>query len=177
MSSRAQGSYLYEEIAGSIAELIEKGTYRPGDRIPSVRQMSKQQGVSISTVLQAYLVLENRGLIEARPQSGYYVRIPDFDRLPEPEPLSSRTDPSHVSLHELVMMIMRDTANPELVQLGAVMPNLELLPTGRLNRILARLTRQFGEEAHRYEIPPGLEALRVQVAKRSLQFARHYSTR
>ena len=92
-----QSSFLYEKIASSIADLIQEGTYRPGDRIPSVRQMSKQQDVSISTVLQAYLVLENRGMIEARPQSGYYVRTPEFDRLPEPEPLSSGTDPSHVS--------------------------------------------------------------------------------
>ena len=72
------------------------------------------------------------------------------------------------ALHELVMMIMRDTLNPELIQLGGVMPNLELLPTERLNRILARLARQSGKDAHQYEIPPGLEELRVQIAQRSL---------
>ena len=173
--SRTQGSFLYEKIASSITELIQEGTYRPGDRIPSVRQMSKQQGVSISTVLQAYLVLENRGVIEARPQSGYYVRTPEFDRLPEPEPLPPRTDPSLVSLHELVMMILRDTLNPELVQLGAAMPNLDLLPTDRLNRILARLARQSGKEAHRCRIPPGLEDLRVQIAQRSWRFGCRFS--
>jgi len=170
-----QNTFLYEKIASSITKLIQEGTYRPGERVPSVRQMSKQQDVSISTVLQAYLELENKGLIEARPQSGYFVRAPEFDRLPEPEPSSPGTDPSHVSLHELMMMVLRDTLNPNLIQLGAAMPNLELLPTDRLNRILARLARQSGEEAHQYVLPPGLEELRVQIAQRSLNYGCQFS--
>lgn len=174
-SQRTSEAYLYEKIARSIAELIQQGTYRTGERIPSVRQMSKQQDVSISTVLQAYLVLEDSGLIEARPQSGYYVRTPDYNRLPEPETSSPGTDPSHVSLHELMMMVLRDTLNPKLIQLGAAMPNLELLPTDRLNRILSRLARQSGEEAHQYDLPPGLEELRVQIAKRALNFGCKFS--
>ena len=65
---------LYKQVALRIAELIEHGTLRPGERIPSVRELSEQEEVSIATVMQAYRVLESRGLIEARPQSGYYVR-------------------------------------------------------------------------------------------------------
>jgi DNA-binding transcriptional MocR family regulator len=170
-----QEDFLYEKIADNITKLIRQGTYRAGERIPSVRQMSRQRDVSISTVLQAYLVLENRGLIEAKPQSGYYVRTPEFERLPEPETSSPGPDPSHVSLHELMMMILRDTLNPDLVQLGAAMPNLELLPTERLNRIVARLARQSGQEAHQYELPPGLEELRVQIAQRALNYGCHFS--
>ena len=166
----SQSSFLYEKIANQITTLIREGTYRPGDRIPSVRQMSKKQDVSISTVLQAYMMLENHGLIEARPQSGYYVSTPDADLLPEPETSSPGLDPSHVSLHQLMMMVLRDTLNPDLVQLGAAMPNLELLPTERLNRILVRLARQSGKETHQYELPPGLEELRVQIAQRALGF-------
>ena len=173
--SRSQDFFLYEKIASSITELIHQGTYRSGDRIPSVRQMSKQQDVSISTVLQAYLVLENRGIIEARPQSGYYVRTPEIEQLPEPEISSPGPDPSHVSLHELMMMVLRDTLNPNLIQLGAAMPNLELLPTDRLNRILANLARQSGRAAHQYELPPGLEALRIQIAQRALNFGCQFS--
>src|SRR5262245_47635851 len=69
-------SVLYESVASEISTLINSGTLEPGDRVPSVRRLSQQKRVSISTVLQAYAVLENRGLIEARPQSGYYVRAP-----------------------------------------------------------------------------------------------------
>lgn len=172
---KAQSIFLYEKIANSITELIQKGTYRSGDRIPSVRQMSKQQGVSISTVLQAYLVLENKGLIEARPQSGYYVRAAEFDQLPEPETSSPSLDPSQVSLQQLMMMVLKDTFNPELIQLGAALPNLELLPINRLNRIISRLARQSTGKAHQYEMPPGLEMLRVQIAKRSLRYGCSFS--
>lgn len=174
-SSSTPNRFLYERIAGRIATLIQEGTYQPGERIPSVRQMSKQQQVSISTVLQAYLILENRGIIEARPQSGYYVRAPEFEQLPAPEPLSMGTDPSHVTINELMMMIMRDTFNPELIQLGGVMPNIELLPIQRLNRIMARLIRQTGQKTHQYELTPGLEALRVQIARRALRVGCHFS--
>ena len=159
---------LYEELANRLAGLIEQGTFRPGERIPSVRQMSRQNGVSISTVLQAYLLLEDRGLIEARPQSGYYVRDHAVERLPEPEMSSPGLDPSQVSLHELVMMVLRDTLNPDLVQLGAALPNPHLLPAEKINRMLASLARQSGMEGNRYEFPPGYEPLRVQIAQRAV---------
>src|SRR5512135_2887774 len=129
---------LYRSVAAGLVALIEKDTYRVGERIPSVRQMSKQQGVSISTVLQAYSLLESQGLIEARPQSGYYVRAIPKTRLPEPDTSAPGRDPSQVSLHELIMMLMADTINPNLIQLGAAMPNTDLLPLKKINRILAQ---------------------------------------
>src|SRR3990172_6817155 len=107
----------YQEVADRLTKLIHQGTYLAGSRIPSVRQMSKHQGVSISTVLQAYTLLEDQGLIEARPQSGYYVRARATERLPEPEMSSPGRDPSRVSLHELVMMLLRHATNPNLIQL------------------------------------------------------------
>uniref|UniRef100_UPI000667EECF GntR family transcriptional regulator n=1 Tax=Burkholderia cenocepacia TaxID=95486 RepID=UPI000667EECF len=64
----------YEQLADDLQAQIERGVYRPGERIPSVRQASRQQQLSVTTVLRAYLVLESRGLIESRPQSGYSVR-------------------------------------------------------------------------------------------------------
>src|ERR1044071_4683600 len=79
---------LYRQLALRIAELIEHGTLRPGERIPSVRELSEREEVSIATVMQAYRVLESRGLIEARPQSGYYVRARLWP--PPPEPGKSR---------------------------------------------------------------------------------------
>jgi DNA-binding transcriptional MocR family regulator len=160
--------YRYETLARQITQLIKQGTYRAGERIPSVRQMSKQQAVSISSVMQAYLLLENEGLIEARPQSGYFVRAFTDIKLPELEISAPSLDPSHVNLHDLIMMIMNDSANPHLVQLGAAMPNLELLPTERMNRIMSRLARKAGKGTHQYHFTPGLEELRVQIAQRAV---------
>jgi DNA-binding transcriptional MocR family regulator len=158
----------YEQVATEIVALIEAGTYRPGDRLPSVRKVRDQRHVSITTALQAYYWLENQGWVEARPQSGYYVRRNLPSGLPEPEISSPGPDPAQVSLRELVMMVLQDAQNPALVKLGAAIPNPDLLPTEKLNRILAALAREADPAGNQYDIPPGCEALRVQVAQRAV---------
>jgi DNA-binding transcriptional MocR family regulator len=165
----------YQELAEGIAELIHRGTYPPGTRIPSVRQMSQQQTLSLSTVLQAYSLLERRGLIQSRPQSGYYVRARTEERLPEPEISSPQRDPSLVSLHELVMMLMRDSTNPNLVQLGAALPHLDSRLIQAINHNITKIIRQQGANAHQYQFRPGLDALRVQIARRMVNAGCHLS--
>ncbi|MBN2388491.1 MAG: PLP-dependent aminotransferase family protein [Anaerolineales bacterium] len=160
---------LYEQVANETALLIRSGTFRPGDRLPSVRKMSRQKKVSISTVLQAYIKLENRGLIEARPQSGYYVRRQEENESPEPNISSPQQDPCQVSIQELTMMVLRDITNPRLVQLGTALPNPDLLPSSRLARIVISLTRENPSLANTYDLPPGLEPLRVQIAQRLVE--------
>ena len=63
----------YENLATLLAERIEQGLYRHGEKLPSVRNLSQEHGVSISTVQQAYQVLENLQLITPQPRSGYFV--------------------------------------------------------------------------------------------------------
>jgi DNA-binding transcriptional MocR family regulator len=159
--------FLYESVANDLTEQIRSGAYRPGSRLPSVRQYSGQKQVSVTTVLQAYRLLEDRGLIEARPQSGYYVRLPAIVPPPEPEISSPQRDPCLISKRELAMMVLRDAENPGLVQLGAALPNPELLPTAKLNRILANLAREGGTLSNQVSFPPGHIGLRVQVARRA----------
>ncbi|MFZ2855211.1 MAG: winged helix-turn-helix domain-containing protein, partial [Rhodocyclaceae bacterium] len=76
---------LYQSLAERVAETIASGMLRPGERLLSVRQACAAYHLSPVTVLQAYYLLEARGLIEARPRSGYYVRARIGSRLPEPE--------------------------------------------------------------------------------------------
>ncbi|HET6418902.1 MAG TPA: PLP-dependent aminotransferase family protein [Geobacteraceae bacterium] len=160
--------YRYEKIAGRIEGLIKKGTYRAGERIPSVRSLSRQMKVSISTVLKAYFHLENQGIIEARPQSGYYVRQ-QFPKLKaEAEIPLLPAVPTHVSVNELVMMIMRDARNSDLVPLGVATPNPENLPVDKLNRILSTISRRFKFQGISYDFPPGCEKLRIQLAQRAM---------
>src|SRR3954471_23983312 len=65
---------LYEQLADELGILITSRVFAPGDRLPSIRHLSQQKRLSISTVMQALRLLEDRGLIEARPQAGFYVR-------------------------------------------------------------------------------------------------------
>src|SRR5215203_3340910 len=66
--------HLYLEVSDRIEKLISKKVMKVGDKLLSVRALSKEQGISLSTAFQAYYLLESKGLIEARPQSGYYIK-------------------------------------------------------------------------------------------------------
>src|SRR6267378_1848999 len=88
---------IYRQLACEFSSVIQRGQLKPGERLPSVRRLAIQRHVSISTALQTLRTLENSGLIEARPQSGYFVRCPSR-RLEEPEtsrPSRSREQPQH----------------------------------------------------------------------------------
>lgn len=164
-------SLLYERVASHLAALIELGTLRPGDRVPSVRHLSRQQGVSIATVLSAYLHLENRGLIEARPQSGHYVRArPSPVRLPEPRSPRTCATASRPSVGSLVAKVYGAARYPNIVPFGAAYPSPDLLPTERLNRTLSVIARTSGGLGVSYDPPPGHLALRRQIARRSVEW-------
>jgi DNA-binding transcriptional MocR family regulator len=160
--------HLYEKIAAEITGLIESGTFRPGERIPSVRKLSQQRQVSISTVLEAYRVLEDNGLIDVRPQSGYYVRARIPTGLPEPNHTPRSLDPAAVSVDNIAMMVLRDSLNPNLVQFGAAIPVPELLPSARLNRALVDIARRNEFPQNICGIPQGCDELRAPVAQRTL---------
>lgn len=160
---------LYEQIVAHIGSLVDRGALRPGERIPSVRRLSLQRGVSINTVLQAYRLLEDRGMIEARPQSGYYVRPRLWRPPPEPEPSDPPPGATRVSVVDLVMSVLHAARSPDIVPLGAAVPSPELLPTLALNRAMASIARRLGRSSNAYEFSPGSEALRVQIARRALE--------
>jgi DNA-binding transcriptional MocR family regulator len=165
-----EDALLYEQLASHIEALIAHGTLRPGDRIPSVRRLSRQQGVSVATVLSAYLHLENRGIIEARPQSGHYVRKSRTLELPEPRAARACNTAARVSVKSLIAKVYGATRDPSIVPFGAAYPSPELLPTDKLNRILSTIARTAGGAGVSYDAPPGLPALRRQIARRSVEW-------
>jgi DNA-binding transcriptional MocR family regulator len=161
---------LYVRIAANVGELIEGGVLRTGDRIPSVRRASRQHRVSMATAVQAYLELENRGLIEARPKSGFFVRHHPRQLLDEPE--TSRPLPG-ASAHETPTLISRlfgATMMRDVVQLGPGVPSAKLLPAQKLNRILASTARRLGAAALELDMPPGCLPLRRALARRALDW-------
>lgn len=163
----ANESLLYEQVADHIVALIDTGTLQPGERLPSIRRLSSQMDVSISTVLQAYMVLEGKEWIEAKPQSGFYVR--PTRKLP-PEPKVSTPSPvvARVGVSELVAQVFQSAHDPQMIQLALSTPSPEHLPVKRLNRLMAAATARFGARALSYDFPPGYGPLRHEIAKRSI---------
>ena len=64
---------LYQQIYLSIREAIENGSLKKGSKLPSIRRLSADRGISKTTVTGAYDQLCVEGYIVSRPQSGYYV--------------------------------------------------------------------------------------------------------
>ena len=161
-------SPLYEQAAREITDLIKQGTFRAGDRLPSIRQLSKRFDVSINTVMQAYALLEDKRLIQARPQSGYYVRslVPEIRETVFPA--STFIAPTTVTISDLCHQVMHNMMNRELLPLGSAIPSAQNLPIDKLNRIMASELRRLGEQGVLYQMPPGYERLRVQIARRAL---------
>lgn len=166
---------LYENVADSISVLIASGTLRPGERVPSVRRLSTQKRVSVSTVLRAYEVLETRGLIEARPNAGYYVR-PRLPTAAEPSISQPPRAPQLVGISALVQEIL-DARKPDVVSFGAACPSHELMPTQKLRRVLASVARKRPLSLTTYVLPPGNEELRRQIARRALEFGCNFSAK
>ncbi len=163
---------LYEEVAAKICSMIDDGTYRVGERVPSIRDLSQKMRVSANTVMEAYANLENFGRIEARPQSGYYVRssIPELRERPAKEIRTEEVTPHPVIANAVTLRVMKNITDATLVPLGGAIPNYDLLPADKLNRILAAEVRRFPLQSVSYSASKGIKRLRTQIAKRSLDY-------
>jgi DNA-binding transcriptional MocR family regulator len=163
----APNQVLYEQVADRLLQLITDGTLKPGDRLPSVRKLRSQLSISTSTVMEAYRLLEDRGFVTVRPQSGYYVkqsalRLPQEPSVTAPPRQATDID---ISLAFEVMDLMR---NSDLIQLGAALPALEQLPLAQLNRLMGKVLRENSLLAHAYGTLLGDMGLRTELAKRML---------
>ena len=159
---------LYERIADELAAAIAHGALRAGDRMPSVRRLARQRRVSIATVLQAYLRLEDDGLIEVRPRSGHFVRSRKTQALAEPRAARPNLSPARVSVTSGVRALMESHRDLGIVALGAAQVSPELLPIRQLNRRLAAIVREIQDAGARYGDITGELTLRRQLARRSV---------
>lgn len=158
---------LHEQVADFIKQSIESGTYKAGERIPSVREMSRQIGASITTVVEAYAHLESDGFLEARPRSGYYVRSRSrWERHPGADDFDLA--PTEVKFMALWQQIMKDSQRSGVIQLSSGVPDYDLFPAQKLGLCHARVLRRIGRRAIEYDTTQGSPALRTQIAKRAV---------
>ncbi|HHI75920.1 MAG TPA: PLP-dependent aminotransferase family protein [Gammaproteobacteria bacterium] len=162
----ARQDFLYDRVSRHVLDLIEGGTLQPGDRAPSLRGLSRQLRVSISTVKQAYAELEARGVLRVRPQSGFYVNGLPQPVAPVPRRRAVCCKPRRVRFGELFEEIFLLANNPEIVPLGAAVPSPDLMPVKGLLRATRRAAGLHAGEAVDYCFPPGLLRLRRQIARR-----------
>lgn len=162
----SQAPLLYERVARLVESQITTGALRANDRIPSVRSMSRTARVSVSTVVQAYVHLENIGLIEARPQSGFYVRPPDPRAVPEPRAKVVRSRRPMSVAAEMLDTCREALRRSDIIPLNGAFTSPSMYPTQRLNNLTREVLRDRPLHAGELIMPPGDAELRRQIAKR-----------
>ncbi|MDB5776081.1 MAG: 2-aminoadipate aminotransferase [Herbaspirillum sp.] len=163
---------LYEKLANDIEGLIASGVLLPGERIPSVRHSSQQHKLSVTTVLRAYVLLESKGAIESRPQSGYFVRqradaavsIGLGIKPSKPKPVSAE-----VEVSRLVLSTLRSIGRNEAMPLGSPYPDPSLFPWARINQYTNAIARRHRSWSLMDDFPPGNEELIREIARRYLE--------
>ncbi len=157
--------YIYEKIAQEISTAIRKGVYSIGEKMPSLRFVSQHYGVSLSTAIQTYQMLENEGYIEARPKSGYYVKSWLVNYHAEPGPTQSSSKPATINIGQLALSLIEESQSKNLIKLGAAVPDQSLLPVRALSRTLAAVARKYSDLPAVYETVKGVLLLRRQIAR------------
>lgn len=157
--------FAYVRIADVIEHQITNNILRTGDKLPSLRAICRQYGVSQNTALNAYFRLESKMLIETRPKSGYYVKY-SRTRMPS---IPDTTSPSGIADYGdselLVSKVYESLGEDACSQLSLGTPATELLPIAKLNKGLMLAVRALKDSGVAYDKAEGNERLRRQIAR------------
>jgi DNA-binding transcriptional MocR family regulator len=162
------GDFRYNEIATGIAGQIKSGVLKPGDRLPSLRVLCGDYGISMNTAKRVMLELSALSLVDSKPMSGYFVnRLPE-QRLPLPEsskpsPLAGAKEPD-----ELISKVYANMGNEKLTLFSIGIPSGSLLPLAKLKKEVLLATRVLSAGGAGYESLQGNIKLRRMIASRSL---------
>ncbi len=154
----------YQHLANLLAERIEQGLYRSGEKLPSVRSLSQEHGVSISTVQEAYRVLENLQLIIPQPRSGYFVAK---HKAQPPVPAMSRPvqRPVEVTQWDEVLMLLDARADSTITSFGGGSPDITQPSLKPLWREMSRVVQHNIHDVLSYDELAGRHDLREQIAR------------
>ena len=157
--------FLYIRIADLLESHIRQCVLKTGEKLPSVRSLSREQGISMSTAFNAFSHLEDKGLIEARPKSGYYVRFSP-NQFPELPKSRLPTEPLEAgSVDDMIAQVFRNIPKEGVVKLSSAVPHLSLLPQAKLNKSMMEVIRSSADSCMGYEQVEGNLALRRQIAR------------
>ena len=156
----------YQQLSEEMAEAIRGGVLPPGERLPSVRVLCEQRGLSPATVFHAYAQLEAEGLIEARARSGFYVRATRRPVRPTPPMAAPRSGATPVAISEMVFDLLGSTRDADVVPLGSAFPSAHLFPFDEIARCGARAMRRLRPEQITGALTAGEEGLHQALRRR-----------
>jgi DNA-binding transcriptional MocR family regulator len=157
---------VYEELAEQLEERIRKGVVLSGQKLPSVREFSKKENVSPSTVVEAYELLRSRGLIESRDRSGFFVASIRSSKIDAPEKRAVLIPTTKVSADEMVRALRSAVYDQKIFPFGVAAPLPDFFPTKALNRTIQKVLSEDPTLLSEYRFPPGGFVLRDQISQR-----------
>jgi DNA-binding transcriptional MocR family regulator len=191
-------TFKYQQLATTLCQWMDTQHIRPGERLPSVRQLAKAHNVSLATVTQAYQWLESQGWVTIKGQSGHYraaLTVPLTNGQAASPTASTQTDHSTAHLqavinpHAVITPISLSTADmgeriheffaahrqtvehkQGFVGFGTATPSAQLLPGAELYHSMKKITTVTYQTLVDYDLPPGYEPLRQQLSVLSRQW-------
>jgi DNA-binding transcriptional MocR family regulator len=154
----------YQHLANLLAERIEQGLYRQGEKLPSVRTLSQEHGVSISTVQQAYQTLENLQLITPQPRSGYFI-APRKAQPPVPAMSRPAQRPVDITHWDQVLTLLDARSDKSITAFGGGAPDVSQPSLKPLWREMSRVVQHNTAEVLSYDELSGRRELREQIAR------------
>ncbi|KAA2243498.1 PLP-dependent aminotransferase family protein [Chitinophaga agrisoli] len=162
--------FKYEQIVIKIEQLILKLKLKPGDKIPSVRFVCKELGVSLATAVQAYAILESKGMIFSKPGSGYYISANSDTRLQTIREQSFVTYPSSVEINTMAREMVKNPRKYGVTNFSTLAPANELLPIARLNKAMQASVKEQALDNLPYPFLEGHPRLIKQISLHTFEW-------
>lgn len=151
--------YKSEQLAHSLKLLIENGTWKANQKLPSLRQQVEQSGLSLITVMNAYQELEAQGLIYSKEKSGYFVAAQQAKE-------TVHAINEKIEINSIVFKYLKSIQSEHIIPLGSAFPNSQLLYSAKLIQTLGQLARQRRSYEQTPSLPPGNYELRKIIAQK-----------
>ncbi len=158
---------VYIGLANKITEMIEKGVFKAEDKLPSLRSLHKENGLSIGTILQAFNYLIDQGLITSREKSGYFVNHRSGKNWPAPLPLPATLSERTVHIDQQLQKLNKESTSKKFVSFANALPDHRLLPFNSIKRAIQNTSRDISGSYLELEDRKGNRSLREEIARRS----------
>ncbi|WP_095162794.1 PLP-dependent aminotransferase family protein [Pseudomonas sp. Irchel 3F5] len=157
---------LAEQLAASLVEQIGNGTYRVGERLPSLRECMRLFGHSKNTVINAYEALAAQGLVEARHGQGFFVKQGALSNHEAEEPM-----PYERAMDTIWLMRQQFVREPGHSPLGEGFPPVEWLMDMRLDKFTRQIMRTGVTTLFRYGNRLGNASLRQHLVQKLASYS------
>jgi DNA-binding transcriptional MocR family regulator len=168
--------FRYEEVAVKVTGIIKNLNLNAGERVPSVRQVSKELQVSLTTVFQAYHLLEAKGLIVSRPRSGYFVNATAKNTLIQKPAGKYIPLPSQVTLNNMIANMIKNVREFGVVNFSIVAPVNEMLPISRISKAVRDTLKDVTSDSFQYPLIEGHPRLVKQIVRQTLDWGTSLAT-